>query len=177
MITNSNENICLNCRNEWTKRTKKGKSSVQCPKCSTRKWFEPNSNEDYFEMFGQQFVLIDKVRAGRMTSGQYVLDPTPLKDMNFNIQMYEVTFLSLETKDIFVASVSEEEWNKLLAGELSNTQIPNEFYNVVKVGLEKDKVAPNISVKIGRTEFKYIGFEKDSDSDEFVPILSERMRY
>ena len=166
MIYNSINCICLKCRYEWKKRL--GIPS-QCPNCKTRKWFEPISQDDYFEMFGEMFVLIDKKSFGRMTPVRYSEDPRPFREEDY-FPMYDIIFLSLKTKEIFITWESEKKWNEIKSGELSYLQISIEFYNVIKDGLQYDKTN-NICVKSGLTETRFISFDYD-DKNNFVSYLS-----
>ncbi|OLS20675.1 MAG: hypothetical protein HeimC3_39410 [Candidatus Heimdallarchaeota archaeon LC_3] len=167
MIYTSNNVICLKCRYEWKKRPG---TPIQCPNCKTRKWFEPNSNEQYFEMFGEIFVLIDKKEFGRMTHGRYSMDPVIFRNEDY-FPMYDIIFLSLKTKDIFITWESDEKWSEIKSGELSYSQISEEFYNVIKKGLQYDLVN-STAVKCGLIDTKFLSFRYNKDKGLFEPYLS-----
>lgn len=168
MLITLKTNLCLKCKYEWTKRAK---TSIQCPNCGTRKWFEPDTVDKYFEMFGQRFALIAKELFGKMTHVKYSLDPTGFKDKDY-FSMYDITFLSLETKEIFLTWTSKKNWEELQKGKLSYTQISEEFYDVIKAGLQSDNVEKTL-VKCSLTKTKYIDFEMDKKTKQFLPLLSD----
>lgn len=170
MIFISNNNLCLKCSYEWTKRAK---TPTQCPNCGTRKWFEPNTDEKYFKMFGQMFVLIEKISAGKMTHVRYSLEQTEFKDKDY-FPMYDFTFLSLKTKETFIAWASDADWDKLKSGIFYYKQIPVEFYHVIKDGMQEDKVR-NTSVKWSLSEIKFIKFDFDRNTNQWIPYLANHL--
>ncbi|OLS23712.1 MAG: hypothetical protein HeimC3_23550 [Candidatus Heimdallarchaeota archaeon LC_3] len=170
LIITSNENKCQKCHFEWRKR---GGISTQCPNCKTRKWYEPESNEKYFEMFGEIFILIEKNQFGKRTHVKYVLNPEPFKEEDY-FPMYDIVFLSLKTKDIFSTWESEEDWSKIKSGILSFKQISREFYDVIKNGLNNDKTR-SVVVKDGLVKLKFISFNFDKKTNLFIPYLSDHL--
>lgn len=85
--------------------------------------------------------------------------------------MYDITFLSLKTKEIFTTWRSEQDWNEIKSGKLSYTNISVEFYNIIKDGILFERTN-NTSVKYNLSETKFISFNHDN-KNQLVPYLSD----